>query len=124
VIQNSFATGALPGTTNYRGGLIGQQKGDNVAIVNSYSTGMINNGGSEVGGFAGESYSGTGDDYWDITTSGMTNACGVGDCGGIHGLTTTQFQSGLPTGFDPTIWAENPSINNGFPYLINNPPPQ
>jgi hypothetical protein len=28
----------------------------------------------------------------------------------------------LPEGFDPTIWAENPSINNGFPYLIANPP--
>jgi hypothetical protein len=29
---------------------------------------------------------------------------------------------GLPTGFDPKIWAENPNINNGLAYLINNPP--
>ena len=27
-------------------------------------------------------------------------------------------------GFDPNIWAENPKINNGFPYLIANPPPK
>jgi hypothetical protein len=32
------------------------------------------------------------------------------------------IHSGLPSGFDPTIWDENPKINNGFPYLIANPP--
>ncbi|HEY6578573.1 MAG TPA: hypothetical protein VIY09_04570 [Rhizomicrobium sp.] len=41
---------------------------------------------------------------------------------GITGLTTTQLQSGLPQGFDPTVWAENPKINGGLPYLIANPP--
>ena len=30
---------------------------------------------------------------------------------------------GLPAGFDPAIWAQSKSINNGFPYLIANPPP-
>jgi hypothetical protein len=49
---------------------------------------------------------------------------GDGNVAGITGLTTAQFQSGLPTGFDPKIWAENPNINNGLPYLINNPPPK
>ena len=28
----------------------------------------------------------------------------------------------LPAGFDRRIWKENPSINNGLPYLIANPP--
>jgi hypothetical protein len=37
-------------------------------------------------------------------------------------LTSKQLKSGLPAGFDPTIWAEDPKINKGFPYLIANPP--
>jgi hypothetical protein len=41
---------------------------------------------------------------------------------GITGLTTQQLQSALPTGFDPKIWASNPNINNGYPYLRANPP--
>jgi hypothetical protein len=47
---------------------------------------------------------------------------GSGSGAGITGETTAQLQAGLPAGFDPTIWAESPSINNGLPYLINNPP--
>jgi hypothetical protein len=31
------------------------------------------------------------------------------------------LQSGRPNGLDPTIRAENPSINNGLPYLIAKP---
>jgi hypothetical protein len=37
-------------------------------------------------------------------------------------LTTEQLQSGLPAGFDPTIWGENAGINGGLPYLLNNSP--
>jgi hypothetical protein len=33
------------------------------------------------------------------------------------GLTTVAFQSGLPSGFDPSIWGSDPGINDGFPYL-------
>ena len=40
----------------------------------------------------------------------------------ITGETTAQLQAALPSGFDPTIWAESPSINGGLPYLIANPP--
>jgi len=29
----------------------------------------------------------------------------------------------LPKGLDKKIWAQNPTINNGLPYLIANPPP-
>ena len=46
----------------------------------------------------------------------------MGNVSGITGLTTVQFQSGLPAGFDPAVWAQSPGINNGFPYLIANPP--
>jgi hypothetical protein len=81
-----------------------------------------------VGGFLGDDDSGGGlsRDYWDTTTSGITNlsqgAGNIANDPGITGETTTQLQSGLPTGFDPAIWAENPNINGGLPYLIANPP--
>jgi hypothetical protein len=66
--------------------------------------------------------------YWDTTTSGIGKLSqGAGNIRhdpGIRGLTTEQFQSGLPKGFDPKIWAEDSKINNGLPYLIANPPPK
>jgi hypothetical protein len=127
LIENSYATGAVSGPANYRGGLVGSDDTEDVAIMNSYATGPVGNGGSEVGGFMGcEAGGNFSDNYWDTQTSGQNqgNGCYGGEVNGIAGLTTAQFQSGLPAGFDPTIWAENPSINGGFPYLIANPPPQ
>ena len=62
-------------------------------------------------------------DYWDIDTSGLSNGCANDDCTGVTGLTDTQMKSGLPSGFDPAVWAQSPSINDGYPYLIENPPP-
>ena len=66
------------------------------------------------------------DVYWDTTTSGITNlgegAGNIANDPGITGETTAQLQAGLPPGFDPSIWAEDPSINGGLPYLIANPP--
>jgi len=61
----------------------------------------------------------------DTDTSGVTDLSqGAGNFAEIrhYGLTTAQFQSGLPTGFDSAVWAENPAINGGLPYLIDNPP--
>jgi hypothetical protein len=28
----------------------------------------------------------------------------------------------LPEGFDPNVWRSDPNINNGYPYLLANPP--
>ena len=47
-----------------------------------------------------------------------------GNISHVTGVTTKQLQKKLPAGFDKKIWAENPTINNGFPYLIANPPVQ
>ena len=84
-----------------------------------------------MGGSIGEddvAGSGIGNDYWDLDTSGVSNphqgAGNVADDPGITGLTDAQLKSGLPAGFDPKIWAINPKINNGYPYLIANPPPK
>jgi hypothetical protein len=41
---------------------------------------------------------------------------------GITGVTDAQLKSGLPEGFDPKIWGSDPKINNGYPYLLANPP--
>lgn len=62
-------------------------------------------------------------DYWDLDTSHVKHGAGKPKHDpGVTGLTTQQLQSGLPQGFDPTVWAEDPQINGGFPYLIANPP--
>jgi hypothetical protein len=98
--------------------------------MTSYSTGTVSSGsGAPVGGSIGEddvSGSGISNDYWDLDTSGVGNphqgAGNVPDDPGIAGLTDAQLKSGLPAGFDPKVWAINPKINNGYPYLINNPP--
>ena len=42
---------------------------------------------------------------------------------GITGLTDAQLKSRLPAGFDPAIWGQRKKVNNGYPYLLANPPP-
>ena len=68
-------------------------------------------------------------DYWDETTS-VDTPRGFGACVGnlkncqqdITGLTTNQLQSGLPSGFDQTVWGQSHDINGGYPYLLALPP--
>ncbi len=129
-VTNSYATGSVTGGAGYGvGGLIGYNEG---TISSSYSTGHIHGTtGSLVGGLIGYdgSLSGSLDaTYWDSDTSGITDpsqgAGNIANDPGITGLTTAQFQSGLPAGFDPTVWAEKSNIDEGFPYLLANPPPK
>jgi hypothetical protein len=132
-ISNSYSTGSATGIA-YVGGLVGGNQfnasTDQGTISNSYSTGAVEGAsGSTVGGFMGRDAEtgGATNSYWDTTTSGITNpAQGAGNVNndpGITGLTTAQLQAGLPSGFDPTIWGESPSINDGLPYLLALPPP-
>jgi hypothetical protein len=123
-IINSYAAGATKGSAKTQlGGLVGQFQTSTVAT--SYSMGNIkgNDPGGD-GGFIGFYVSGAAtNSYWDTQTSGINNASGdEHKISGVTGLTTKQLKSHLPAGFDPSIWAESPSINNGFPYLIANPP--
>ncbi|MBV9571233.1 MAG: hypothetical protein JO056_08335, partial [Alphaproteobacteria bacterium] len=119
-ITNSYATGNVH-NGGYAGGAAGRlYSGDQ--IVSSYSTGEIRTGGVK-GGFAGRGAGhGFKFDYWDIDTSGEVAGCGKKGCGGVTGLTDAQLKSGLPKGFDPKIWGSDPNINNGYPYLLANPP--
>jgi hypothetical protein len=137
-ITNSYATGAaistVPKNTKKAyvkvGGLAGYAVGK---ISYSYSVGrvhaasVVQGGGYGIykGGFVGivqqngsEPFT---DTYWDTITSKDDQGSSNG-WSGITGLTTEQLQSGLPPGFDASIWAENPAINNGMPYLRSNPP--
>jgi hypothetical protein len=126
-VENGYAEGAVAGeNTSAAGGLAG---GTDSPISGSYSTGSVTAGnGSDIGGLVGfdSSHGGLSNNYWDTSTSGVTNLSqGAGTPAndpGITGETTAQLQAALPAGFDPTIWAESPTINGGLPYLIANPP--
>jgi filamentous hemagglutinin family protein len=126
-ISNSYATGAVTGATNSAvGGLIGFNNESDQTVSYSYATGAVTGGtGSATGGLVGldENEGGFTDNYWDTTTSGINYGLGKsGSEPGITGLTTAQLQSGLPSGFDPSIWGESESINGGLPYLLALPP--
>jgi hypothetical protein len=132
-VSSSYASGAVSGR-NYSevGGLVGQN--DVSSTINaSYSTGAVQGGqtGSIVGGLIGvdgAQAGGLSDTYWDTDTSGVTNpsqgAGNIANDPGITGLSTVQFQSGLPQGFDPKVWAEKANVIDGLPYLLANPPPK
>jgi len=123
-ITNSYATGAVSaGASALVGGFVGETD-DRTIVGTSYSTGAVQAGsGSYIGGFVGQVFdSNFNDCYWDITSSGTDQGIGQGNASGITGLTTTQFQSELPAGFDRAIWNEQSKVNDGFPYLLTNPP--
>ena len=127
----SYSTASVSGRQSVTvGGLLGDNDG---TVTQAYSTGAIKyerilkNG--YKGGFVGNDSAPHGSitsAYWDTTTSHVRKRShGAGtpkNDPGITGLTTAQLRSVLPAGFDPTVWAQDPKVNNGFPYLINNPP--
>jgi hypothetical protein len=125
-ISNSYAMGKVKGVSDEVdvGGFAGAAVGSRIA--SSYSVGVVKGGNQNFrGGFVGEMTDGASfvSCYWDTTTSKKKKGVGNSkDERGVTGLTTEQLQSGLPTGFDPKIWAEDPNVNDGLPYLISNPP--
>ncbi|MGA9794528.1 MAG: GLUG motif-containing protein [Rhizomicrobium sp.] len=126
-ITNSFATGSvfaggLGANYSFGGGFAGYADIGSW-ISTSYSTGAVTGTAASLGGFAGAD-NGTNftfkNDYWDTATSGFAAANGVGGVSnqaGVKGLTTKQLKSGLPSGFKGAIWANDPDINGGLPYL-------
>lgn len=127
-MTNSYARGTVESADPFGGGVflggaIGYSRAGS-SVAGTYSTGTFScpDCTRYIGGFAA-AVVGAAADYWDMDTSGRSNGCGKDDCSGIAGLTTAQFKSGLPAGFDPAIWAQDPAKNEGYPYLIDNPPP-
>jgi len=123
-IEESFATGSVSGN-GFGGGLVGSNNG---SISQSYATGLVSS--SIRGGLIGEDTATNAIQtaYWDMDTSGITDpGQGAGtprNDPGITGLTDAQLKSALPAGFDPNVWGQNAGINNGWPYLLANPPLQ
>jgi hypothetical protein len=138
LMTNSYATGSVQaGAGSYVGGALGL-KYRQAQVSQIYSLGsVIDPAGGTLGGFVGEDVrifhkkkknNHIAAANWDLDTSGISDPSqGAGNLPNdrsITGLTDVQLKSGLPAGFDPAIWAENPSINNGYPYLLANPPPK
>jgi hypothetical protein len=120
----SATAGANTGLMPMVGGLVGLNGN---LIAESYSTGLVTGqADSFIGGFIGYDqtpfYNSV--DYWDTETSGQSQATGTGNETAVTGLTTAQFKSGLPSGFETAVWAEKRKINDGYPYLLDNPPPK
>lgn len=131
-ISNSYAMGAVGGGA-FAGGLVGtiaDGAGFVPALTASYSIGSVSGGaGAVLGGLIGQDLT-THDitaAYWDLETSGVDDpsrgAGNFADDPGILGLTTSEFQSGLPASFSASIWAEKADVNGGYPYLFLDPPP-
>jgi hypothetical protein len=124
-IANAYATGSA--NHDHAGGLVGTN--DHGTVSYAYSTGAV--GGLNTGGLIGIDTSDAGslnDTYWDTDTSGISDpslgAGNIPDDPGITSLRDAQLKAGLPAGFDPATWGQSPSINNGYPYLLANRPPQ
>jgi len=127
-IEDSYSTGSVQGGAK---ACIGGLSGRAGAIRTSYASGLVSGSAPETAGGLLAVDDSTGpkiQDYWDLDTSGISDpsqgAGNIPNDPGITGLTDEQMKSELPAGFDPKIWAHNSKINNGYPYLIANPPPQ
>jgi hypothetical protein len=101
-------------------------------VAQSYSTGNVTGGSNALVGDLIGSYASAGaalnNTDWDLDTSGISDPSkgsgNVSNAPGVTGLTDAQLKSGLPNGFDPTVWGQNPHLTNGYPYLLANPPPK
>ncbi|MFG0721378.1 filamentous hemagglutinin N-terminal domain-containing protein [Pseudomonas sp. GLN_6] len=116
-ITDSYATGAVigQGSASNIGGFAGVNF-VNGTISNSYSTGYVA-GGTQLGGFVGYNNGANGaisNAYWNTQTSGQSQAASGGLVNGITGRTTTQLQSGLPSGFSSSIWGTGANL---YPYF-------
>jgi hypothetical protein len=128
-IVNCYANGNVTdtggGNRSDLGGLIGYDDG---SVLSSYSIGTVSGVDSDLtGGVVGDDESGGAfsDVYWDVSTSGVSQGAGnIANDPGITALTSKQLRSGLPGGFEKSVWKEKVSVNAGFPYLIANPPPK
>ena len=122
-IQNSFARGSVTGD-NRIGGLVGEINNTNATVINSYSTGLVTGSSGQVGGLIGRNQNNqennVSNSFWDRNTSGMTDSAGGTSKTTTEMLTPSTFTN---AGWDfNNIWSMDAAINDGYPYLIPNPP--
>ncbi|HSC17737.1 MAG TPA: hypothetical protein VLC74_02380 [Rhizomicrobium sp.] len=124
-VANAYESGEVQGGPDWIGGLIGYTEGG--SLQNGYAVGRLDDvfEGGVLGVDGGEANTNA---YWDLDTTGVNNpsqgAYSPANDPGLIGLTDTQLKSALPDGFDPQVWGQSPNINNGYPYLLANPPPK
>jgi hypothetical protein len=130
-IENCYSRGNIirsKGTNTYFAGFCGYSQSYST-VFKSYSTGNVKytNGTNPIdkGFFAYGTPDDSRNNFWDKNSSQQEYS--YGDyLGWVAGKTTSQMKTqGTFTSWDfSTVWAIDSSgnINNGYPYLINNPP--
>lgn len=106
-VTNSYSSVSVNGTAII-GGLIGDAGGP---VTNSFSTGNVSGTAFYKAGFIGRNYATVTNSFWDKTTSGLSTACGLGDCSGVTGKNTANAEPNYffdgnnpPMGPKPTSW--------------------
>jgi hypothetical protein len=121
VLTDNYATGSVSGAA--AGGLVGKMA-YGASAMRSYARGVVRSGGGITGTDDGTGIYGSA--YWDMDTTHVRNPAqgvyNILNVPGVTGFSDAQLRAGLPAGFDPAMWAQNASVNNGYPYLIANPP--
>ena len=109
-VINSYALGAVRGNA-YVGGLLGHNSS---YVSGVYSTGYVSGDPRYTGGLIGFNQDGlVYNAYWNTLTSGQSRGGGyINDVG--QGLTTSQLQGSLPSGFDLGVWGTDAGL---YPYL-------
>lgn len=122
-IETSYSNASVAADGGDANGLVAFNQGEAAFLMTSYAAGPLTGPDGHVLGIGRDSGE-TFDTYWDTTTTGTTEAVqGRGaNPNDVRGLTDAEFKAGLPSGFDPAVWAEDPAINDGLPHLIANLP--
>lgn len=93
----------------------------NIYINKVYSFGNLSGTGTFyglIGAYWEPSLVYTTNSFWDTETSGQSTSVG-----GLGKTTAEMKTQSTFTDWDfSTVWAINPTINEGYPYLRNNPP--
>jgi filamentous hemagglutinin family protein len=118
-ISQSYETGAVSVGASSTAAAFVQLDDLGGSITQSYATGHVTAGQPAAGlvesiGFGGGFVTSS---YWDTQSTGQLNSAAGSPS------PPAALKNVIPVGFDPTAWATNPSINNGYPYLIDFPPP-
>ena len=115
MVFDSYADVVVTGGSDV-GGLVGSVNQDST-VSRSYAIGSVSSQNTERGGLVGSvegSNNTVSDSFYDLTTTGQSDDTGKGDP-----KTTADMQNQATfTNWDfATIWAIDPNINNGYPYL-------
>lgn len=123
-VIDCYSVGRITGRDIFVGGLIGRST--NSTTLNSFSAGSVGGTAFDIGGLTGkDDFGEISRCYWDIET------CGLDYSAGGEGRTTEDmtfpYAADIYVDWDFTeIWRADSDylMNNGYPYLICNPPQQ